>query len=216
MKTESEIIHRLLSEYPNPSCTLEYRNPFELLVATILSAQCTDVRVNIVTKTLFVQYPTPEAFAQAGSDEIEEAIKSTGFYRNKAQHLLAMSRRLIAEFGGEVPRTLEELITLPGVGRKTANVVLGNAWGIATGFVVDTHVLRLSNRLGLSREKTPEKVETDLINIVPQESWIDLSHCLIQLGRSWCRARNPQCKVCFLSDICPKFGVNYDESCGTF
>ncbi len=194
----------LTERYPNPSCALEHMSPFQLLVATILSAQCTDKRVNAVTPALFERFPTAEAFAQAPVEEIEELIKSCGFYRAKAANISQASRALVERFGGSVPATLEELVQLPGVGRKTANVVLGNAFGIASGFVVDTHVLRLSRKIGLSDAETPEKVERDLNELVPASDWVDASHRLIYLGREYCVARRPQCAACPLGEFCLK------------
>ncbi len=194
----------LAERYPNPSCALDHRSPFQLLVATILSAQCTDKRVNAVTPALFERFPTAQAFADAPLEAIEELIKSCGFYRAKAANIAQASRAIVERFGGEVPATLEELVRLPGVGRKTANVVLGNAFGIASGFVVDTHVLRLSRKIGLSDEETPEKVERDLNELVPQSDWVDGSHRLIYLGREYCIARRPQCDACPLGALCLK------------
>ena len=194
----------LTERYPNPSCALDHRSPFQLLVATILSAQCTDKRVNAVTPALFERFPTAEAFADAPVEAIEELIKSCGFYRAKAANISQASRAIVERFGGEVPATLEELVQLPGVGRKTANVVLGNAFGIASGFVVDTHVLRLSRKIGLSDAETPEKVERDLNELVPQSDWVDGSHRLIYLGREYCIARRPQCDACPLGAFCLK------------
>ncbi len=194
----------LTERYPNPSCALDHRSPFQLLVATILSAQCTDKRVNAVTPALFERFPTAEAFADAPIEAIEELIKSCGFYRAKAANIAQASRAIVERFGGSVPATLEELVRLPGVGRKTANVVLGNAFGIASGFVVDTHVLRLSRKIGLSDEETPEKVERDLNELVPQSDWVDGSHRLIYLGREYCIARRPQCDACPLGEFCLK------------
>ena len=194
----------LTERYPNPSCALDHKSPFQLLVATILSAQCTDKRVNAVTPALFERFPTAEAFADAPVEAIEELIKSCGFYRAKAANISQASRAIVERFGGSVPATLEELVRLPGVGRKTANVVLGNAFGIASGFVVDTHVLRLSRKIGLSDEETPEKVERDLNELVPQSDWVDGSHRLIYLGREYCIARRPQCDACPLREFCLK------------
>lgn len=194
----------LTERYPNPSCALDHRSPFQLLVATILSAQCTDKRVNAVTPALFERFPTAQAFADTPVEAIEELIKSCGFYRAKAANISQASRAIVERFNGEVPATLEELVRLPGVGRKTANVVLGNAFGIASGFVVDTHVLRLSRKIGLSDEETPEKVERDLNELVPQSDWVDGSHRLIYLGREYCIARRPQCDACPLGAFCLK------------
>ena len=194
----------LTERYPSPSCALDHKSPFQLLVATILSAQCTDKRVNAVTPALFERFPTAQAFADAPVEAIEELIKSCGFYRAKAANISQASRAIVERFNGEVPATLEELVRLPGVGRKTANVVLGNAFGIASGFVVDTHVLRLSRKIGLSDAETPEKVERDLNELVPQSDWVDGSHRLIYLGREYCVARRPQCDLCPLNEFCLK------------
>ena len=176
--------------YPNPHCELNHRNPFELLIATILSAQCTDVRVNKVTPALFETYPTPELMANAPLEELEELVKTTGFYRNKAKSLKETSQRIVEDFSGEVPKTMPELLSLRGAARKTANVVLGNAFGINEGIVVDTHVKRISNRFGLTREKNnTDKIERDLMALFPRENWTDLSHLLIHHGRNACKAR---------------------------
>ncbi|CAN5205300.1 hypothetical protein BH23BAC3_BH23BAC3_26690 [soil metagenome] len=195
-KTRKQIerAHNLLDElykhYPDPNCALNHRNPFELLIATILSAQCTDVRVNLVTPDLFEAYPTPEAMAEAPLEELEELIRTTGFFRNKAKSLKEASKTIVEEFDGEVPQTMKELLTLRGAARKTANVVLGNAFGKNIGVVVDTHVKRLSNRFGLSKEKkNTNKIEKDLMALFPRESWTDLSHLLIHHGRNACKAR---------------------------
>src|SRR6185369_11611625 len=190
------IIRRLKRAYPGAKCSLNHSNPFELLIATILSAQCTDERVNIVTADLFRKYHGPQDFADASQAELEQDIHSTGFFRNKAKSIRAASQRILDEFGGEVPSTMPEILSLAGVARKTANVVLGNAFGIASGVVVDTHVSRLSQRLGLTKEKTPEKIERDLIELVPRKDWIDLPHLLIYHGRKICKARNPLCEMC--------------------
>lgn len=185
-----EILQDLYMHYPNPHCELNHRNPFELLIATILSAQCTDVRVNKVTPALFETYPTPELMANAPLEELEELVKTTGFYRNKAKSLKETSQRLVDDFNGEVPKTMPELLSLRGAARKTANVVLGNAFGINEGIVVDTHVKRISNRFGLTREKTnTDKIERDLMALFPRENWTDLSHLLIHHGRNACKAR---------------------------
>ena len=185
-----EILQDLYMHYPNPHCELNHRNPFELLIATILSAQCTDVRVNKVTPALFETYPTPELMANAPLEELEELVKTTGFYRNKAKSLKETSQRLVKDFNGEVPKTMPELLCLRGAARKTANVVLGNAFGINEGIVVDTHVKRISNRFGLTREKTnTDKIERDLMALFPRENWTDLSHLLIHHGRNACKAR---------------------------
>ncbi len=197
-------ILRLLDKlYPAADCELHRDNPFELLCATILSAQCTDERVNLVTPALFARFPSPTAMGQADQAEIETVIRSTGFFRNKAKNLIGASRVLVERWGGQVPRTMEDLLQLPGVARKTANVVLGTAFGIADGVVVDTHVTRLSERLGLSREKTAEKIEADLMRIVPRERWILFSHQSIWHGRRVCAARKPACDVCALAPHCP-------------
>ncbi|MDP9410199.1 MAG: endonuclease III [Actinomycetota bacterium] len=199
----SEVIPRLKAEYPDAKTELDWTNPLELLVATILSAQTTDVRVNGVTKTLFQRYRTAHDYAEADPGELEEEIRPTGFYRNKARSLRGMARALVEEHGGEVPSTMQELVALPGVGRKTANVVLGNAFGVDEGIVVDTHVRRVSNRLGLTAEQDPEKIEQDLMNVVPREDWTVFSHLLILHGRRICKARKPDCPNCPLNDICP-------------
>jgi endonuclease III len=201
------ITRRLRKAYPDARCALNHGNAFELLVATILSAQCTDERVNIVTADLFRKYRGPGDFAAADRAELENDIRSTGFFRNKARSIQAASARILEEFGGRVPETMEELLTLTGVARKTANVVLGNAFGIASGVVVDTHVSRLSQRLGLTAQKTPEKIEIDLQKIVPKRDWIDLSHLLIFHGRQICRSQRPRCKKCILADLCPSYEV---------
>jgi len=194
----------LKKAYPTPACALIHRSPFELLVATILSAQCTDKRVNEVTPELFRRFPDAFAFAQAPLEEIEFAIKSCGFYHNKAFNISRASKKLVDLYNGEVPDDFNKLVELPGVGRKTANCVLGNAFGIASGFVVDTHVLRLSRKTGLSDATTPEKVETDLMALFPKKEWIDASHRLIFLGREYCVARRPKCDVCPLTKFCLK------------
>ncbi len=201
------IQERLVAEYPDAHCELDYRSPLQLLVATILSAQCTDKRVNMVTPALFKGFPTAKALAEASNAEIEELIKSTGFFRSKAKSIIGMARALVERHGGKVPTTMEELVVLPGVGRKTANVVLGNAFGINVGIVVDTHVARLSERLGLTRETDPVKIEQALIPLFSQESWTQLSHLLIWHGRRTCVARTPRCSECMLSDICPSSTV---------
>lgn len=202
-----QIIKRLKKTYPTAHCALNHTTPFELLVATILSAQCTDERVNIVTANLFRKYRGPNDFAAASQEELERDIHSTGFFRNKAKSIRAASQRIVDTFGGEVPRTMPELLSLAGVARKTGNVVLGNAFGIASGVVVDTHVSRLSERLGLSEEKTPEKIELDLQALVPKKQWVIFSHWLIFHGRQICHARKPKCRQCVLADACPSFQV---------
>lgn len=204
-KRTAEIIKRLKKAYPDAHCALNHTNAFELLIATILSAQCTDVRVNIVTADLFRKYRRPKDFADASQEELEQDIRSTGFFRNKAKNIKATSERILEVYGGEVPQTMEALLTLPGVARKTANVVMGNAFGIASGVVVDTHVSRLSQRLGLTDERTPEKIESALEKLVPKKDWIMFSHWLIFHGRQICIARNPKCEICPLSDQCEYF-----------
>jgi len=198
-----ETIERLKSEYPGAKTALDWKNPLELLVATILSAQTTDVRVNAVTPTLFAKYPTAADYAAADPTELEEDIRPTGFFRNKAKSLRGMARALVNDHGGEVPRTMEDLVALPGVGRKTANVVLGNAFSIDEGVVVDTHVRRLSNRLGFTTHNDPEKIERDLMQTVPKRDWTVFSHLLILHGRSVCKARKPACSDCVVNDLCP-------------
>lgn len=201
------ILKKLEEHYPDAHCALHHSNPLELLVATILSAQTTDERVNIVTKELFKRYRTAKDYAQASLRDLEGHLKSLGFFRMKAKSLKGMGERLVKEHGGEVPQDLEALVKLPGVGRKTANVVLGNAFGIACGIVVDTHVKRLAYRLGMSGALTPEKVEQDLVKVVPKKDWVQVSHWLIFHGRQICRARSPACHRCFLARECPKRGV---------
>lgn len=198
-----EVIKRLKKAYPDAHCALNHTNAFELLIATILSAQCTDERVNIVTAELFRKYPTPKHFVELSQAELEKEIHSTGFFRNKAKNIKAACERLLEVYGGEVPQTMEDLLTLGGVARKTANVVLGNAFGIASGVVVDTHVSRLSQRLGLTDAKTPEKIEADLAELVPKKHWVMFPHWLIYHGRQVCNARKPLCGRCTLADICP-------------
>lgn len=197
------ILERLRAAHPDAHCELNYETPHQLLVATILSAQCTDVRVNQVTPQLFAQYPTVVDFAAADRAELEEAIRSTGFFRQKARFIQESSQKIVHEFGGQVPDDMADLLTLNGVARKTANVVLGEIYGIADGITVDTHVKRLANRLGLTEETDPVKVERDLMRIIPESSWIEVSHLLIFHGRRICFARNPQCAECPLNDICP-------------
>ncbi len=198
-----ETIARLESEYPDATTALDWENPLELLVATILSAQTTDVRVNAVTPNLFAKYPTAADYAAADPTELEEDIRPTGFFRNKAKSLRGMAGALVEDHGGEVPQTMEELVALPGVGRKTANVVLGNAFGVDEGVVVDTHVRRLSNRLGFTAQNDPEKIERDLMKTVPKGDWTVFSHLLILHGRSVCKARKPACADCVVNDLCP-------------
>jgi endonuclease III len=203
----AEIVRRLHAEYPDATCSLDHRNPYELLTATILSAQCTDERVNMVTPALFRRYPEPADLASAQQEEVEELIRSTGFFRSKARSLLGMAAGLVERHGGDVPRAMADLTALPGVGRKTANVVLGNAFDIAEGVVVDTHVKRLSGRLGLTTHTDPEKIEQDLIALVEQGEWTDISHLFIYHGRAVCKAPTPRCESCVLSDICPSSRV---------
>ena len=206
-KRTLEIIKRLKKAYPDAHCALNHTTPFELLIATILSAQCTDERVNIVTADLFRKYRGPEDFVKASQQELERDIHSTGFFRNKARNIKAASQRLIEVYGGEIPRTMDEILTLGGVARKTGNVVLGNAFGITSGVVVDTHVSRLSQRLGLTEEKTPEKIERDLQESVPKKDWVMFSHWLIFHGRQICNARKPKCTECVLADQCPSYPI---------
>ena len=201
------ILGRLKREYPDARCALHHGDAYQLLVATILSAQCTDARVNLVTPTFFTRYPSPEALARADRGEVEEIIRSTGFFRNKTRSLIGMAQALVADHRGEVPRTMEELRVLPGVGRKTANVVLGNAFGINDGVTVDTHVTRLSRLLGLTRQDDPVKIEQDLMPLFPREDWALLSHLLIFHGRQVCVARRPRCPECVLSNLCPSAAV---------
>jgi endonuclease III len=196
------ILSVLDEAYPNATCELKHANPFQLLVSTILSAQCTDVRVNQVTESLYKKYPKPEAFAYATPSELEQEIRPTGFFRNKTKSVMGASKAIVEEFGGQVPRTMEEILTLPGVARKTANVVLGTAYGIAVGVVVDTHVIRLSRRLDLSRKAEPPKIEQDLMAVIPQSKWIEFSHQLIWHGRRVCVARKPRCVDCNLEPVC--------------
>ena len=205
------MISRLRREYPGATTELAWRTPLDLLVATMLSAQSTDVRVNAVTETLFEGYRTAQDYAEADLGELEEEIRAVGFFRNKARALRGMARVLLEEHGGEVPRTMEELVRLPGVGRKTANVVLGTAFGVDEGVVVDTHVRRLANRLGLSRERDPEKIERDLLPVVPEGERTLFSHLLIFHGRRVCKARKPDCPRCVLNHVCPS-AFEYETS----
>lgn len=198
-----KIIKLLKRAYPDAKCSLNYSNAFELLIATILSAQCTDVRVNIVTEDLFRKYRKPEDYLKVSAKELERDIRTTGFFRNKTKSIQGTAKILTENYGGKVPETIAELLELPGVARKTANVVLGNAFGINSGVVVDTHVTRLSHRLGLSEEKTAEKIEQDLIEIVPKKDWVMFSHLLIAHGRAICKARNPLCAECPVEKLCP-------------
>ena len=196
------ILKRLDEAYPNVECALTHRSPWELLVATILSAQCTDVRVNMVTPELFRRFPTPAAMAKTALPELEALIRTTGFFHNKAKSIQGAARKIVAEFGGQVPQTLAELTTIPGAARKTANVVLGVSFGKAEGVVVDTHVFRIARRLGLAKGDTPQKVEQELMRILPQSRWIDFSHQLIHHGRQICDARKPKCDRCNLEQLC--------------
>ncbi len=196
------ILDALLKTYPNVVCALNHTSAWELTVATILSAQCTDVRVNLVTPALFKAFPTPKAMAAASLPELEDLIRTTGFFRNKAKSIQGAARTVVENFGGQVPQTMEEILTLPGVARKTANVVLGSFYGIPSGVVVDTHVQRLTRRLELTQETTPEKIERDLIKIIPQDRWIAFSHELIHHGRQVCIARKPRCAGCTLETLC--------------
>lgn len=203
----AEILSRLEREYPGARCSLDFRTPFQLLVATILSAQCTDTRVNLVTPDLFRRFADAHALANADREELEKLIKSTGFFRNKTKSLLGMSRALVERHGGRVPDTMVELTALPGVGRKTANVILGNAFGKSEGVVVDTHVARVAGRLGLTAGKDPTKIERDLVRLFPRDKWTLLAHLLIDHGRAVCVARVPRCERCVLNDLCPSSRV---------
>jgi endonuclease-3 len=196
------ILAKLDEAYGNATCELKHENAFQLLISTILSAQCTDVRVNQVAETLYKKYPDAKAFAYATPSELEQDIRPTGFFRNKTKSVMGASKAIIEKFGGEVPRTMEEILALPGVARKTGNVVLGTAYGIASGVVVDTHVLRLSKRLDLTRNEDPKKVEQDLMEIIPREKWIQFSHQLIWHGRRVCQARKPKCVECSMEALC--------------
>jgi endonuclease-3 len=198
-----EIVARLKRMYPKAACSLDFHNPFELLIATMLSAQSTDVRVNIVSRTLFKKYPTAAAMASAAPVDMEREVRTTGFFRNKARAVIAASTALMEKHGGDVPATMEELVALPGVGRKTANVVLGNAFNMPVGVVVDTHVARVSGRLGLSAHDDPVRIEQDLMALLPQKEWTKFAHRLILHGREVCIARKPKCGECRLNDLCP-------------
>lgn len=202
-----KIAKALARAYADAVCALEHQDPFQLLVATILSAQCTDERVNMVTPVLFRKYPTAEKLARSSQTDVERIIKSTGFFRAKAKSVRGTATKLVEEFQGELPRTVEELITLPGVGRKTANVLLGTAFGIASGVVVDTHVKRITHLLGLTRHTDPEKVERDLMELLPPKEWVNFSHRLIHHGRRICIARRPKCPECPLLKLCPRVGL---------
>jgi endonuclease-3 len=196
------ILEKLQEAYPGATCELVHANAFQLLISTILSAQCTDVRVNEVTKTLYKKYPNPSAFAYANPSELEQDIRPTGFFRNKTKSIMGASKKIIEDFGGQVPKTMDELLTLPGVARKTGNVVLGCAFGIPSGVVVDTHVIRISNRLDLTKNQDPKKIEQDLMKIIPESKWIQFSHQIIWHGRRVCVARNPRCAECNLERVC--------------
>ena len=204
---KASVIKAVKAAYPKAGCSLKHRNVWQLLCATILSAQCTDERVNLTTPNLFKAYPTPKAMGVAKQENVEKLIRSCGFYKNKAKNIIAASKMIAENYKGRVPKTMEELTNLPGVARKTANVVLGTGYGINDGIVVDTHVARLSNRLGLSKNSEPEKIEKDLIKIVPREEWTDFSHQLIAHGRAICQARNPKCAECPFQSLCPRKGV---------
>lgn len=201
-KRVAAILAKLDEAYPTATCELKHENAFQLLISTILSAQCTDVRVNQVTETLYKKYPNAEAFAHANPSELEQEIRPTGFFRNKTKSIMGASKGIIENFGGQVPRTMDEILTLPGVARKTANVVLGTAYGIASGVVVDTHVIRLSRRLDLTNHEDPKKIEEDLMRVIPKEKWITFSHQLIWHGRRVCVARKPRCIDCNLESLC--------------
>jgi endonuclease III len=203
----AKLARRLAEHYPDARCSLDFQSPLELLVATILSAQCTDQRVNLVTKTLFRKYPSASHYARADIAELERDIQSTGFFHNKAKSIQNCCRTLLEQYEGQVPEDMEKLVKLPGVGRKTANVVLGTAFDIAVGVVVDTHVARITRRLGLTAQKDPEKIETDLMGQFAQKEWIALAHRLIQHGRRCCTAKKPKCDECPLESLCPKIGV---------
>ncbi len=209
-RSAAKIVGLLARAYPDARCSLDFTTPLELLVATILSAQCTDERVNLVTKDLFAKYRSAADYGRAPLAQLERDIQSTGFFRNKAKSLKGCGAEIARQYGGEVPRQLERLVELPGIGRKTANVVLGTAYGIASGVVVDTHVSRVSRRLGLTTEKNAEKIEQDLMAVLPQKEWIAFSHRVIQHGRRYCTARRPQCDQCPLEKVCPKIGVEAD------
>jgi endonuclease-3 len=204
----AQVVRRLRRQYPDATCSLDFQTPLELLVATILSAQCTDDRVNRVTKGLFRKYPGAAHYASAPLSDLEQDIQSTGFFHHKARNIKDCCRALVEEYDGKVPKQIEKLTELPGIGRKTANVVLGTAFAIASGVVVDTHVARVSRRLGLTQQKDPEKIERDLMELIPKNQWISLSHRMIQHGRRLCTARKPNCPDCPLLSICPRIGVD--------
>jgi len=207
VRTRARRIVRLLAQlYPDARCALHHENPLQLLIATILSAQCTDARVNMVTPALFARFPSAQDFATANPRELETAIQSTGFFRNKTRNIQACCQQLVSQYKGQPPRTLEELTKLPGIGRKTANVILGNAFDVP-GITVDTHVRRLSRRMGLTTQMDPEKIERDLMQLIPKKEWTMFSHRMIFHGRQVCHARKPKCAECALAKVCPKIGV---------
>jgi endonuclease-3 len=210
-----KISRQLKSAYPDAKCTLNHSNAFELLIATILSAQCTDERVNIVTADLFRKYRKPEDYLKVSPSELQNDIRTTGFFRNKAKSIQGTAKMLTAQYGGRVPNTIVELLELPGVARKTANVVLGNAFGVSSGIVVDTHVTRLARRLGLTEQKQAEKIEKDLVEIVPRKDWVVFSHLLIAHGRKICKARNPLCAQCIIEKLCPSSFLKTGEMPGS-
>jgi endonuclease-3 len=203
----ARVLRRLKADYPGATCALENETPFELLVATILSAQCTDERVNMVTPELFRRWPTAREMADAPIKQLEKVIQSTGFFRNKSKNIKAASRDIVEKHGGDVPRDMDQMVALAGVGRKTANVVLGTAFGMATGVVVDTHVTRVSRRLGLTAHTDPTKIEQDLMQLLPKSEWVDFAHRMIHHGRQICNARKPKCPICSMNTFCPKIGV---------
>jgi endonuclease-3 len=203
----AKVVRHLAADYPDVTCALDNETPFQLLVATILSAQCTDERVNKVTPELFRRWPSAAEMARAPIAELEQVIQSTGFFRSKAKSIKAASQGLMEKHGGEIPQDLESLVALPGVGRKTANVVLGTAFGLATGVVVDTHVTRISRRLGLTKHTDPTKIEQDLMRLVPQSEWVNFAHRMIHHGRRICIARKPRCEICSMNKFCPRIGV---------
>jgi endonuclease-3 len=202
-----KVLRRLKADYPDVTCALGHESAFELLVSTILSAQCTDVRVNMVTPVLFGRWPTPADLARAPIEQIEKVIQSTGFFRNKAKNIKSCAQVLCEKYDGAVPQQIEQLVELPGVGRKTANVVLGTVYGLATGVVVDTHVTRLSQRLGLTKHTDATKIEQDLMQLIPKREWVDFAHRMIEHGRQICNARKPKCEICSMNEFCPKIGV---------
>lgn len=209
LKSRAEKIYSILNkEYPRAATALHFGNPLEILVATILSAQCTDARVNLVTQELFKKYKTPRDYANAGIKKFEQEIKSCGFYKNKAKNIINAAKKIVSDFNSEVPQAMGELITLPGVARKTANVVLGNAYGIVEGIAVDTHMIRVNYRLGLTKQKAPEKIERDLVALLPKDKWFRYTYVLIEHGRKICTAKKPLCKECVLNKLCAKAGVN--------